>query len=541
MYKLFLVEDEIVTREGIRDSVDWESAGFQFVGDAPDGEAALPLIIEQHPDIVITDIKMPFMDGLELTRILKEQLPEIRVIILSGHDEFEFAKKAIPLEVSEYLLKPITREELLAALQSVARQIDRERQEQDHLLDLLAKLHAQQELLQEKLLLRLITGGIDTTDAVEQSQRLHIAILAPAYLVMLLRFGTAGASPVDYTRHHSLRQAAVGAVRKNPDVLWFYKDLDELILIIKGGPHSPLAEEAQFLSRLVTDALSVDPDCIVQIGIGSRCERLTSLHESYSTAVAALARPGAPGEGVSEVERMDVRQLTDFPILTGESIEHYLHVETLDGFDAFFEQTIEPLREAIEQSRVYRNYAFTHAVFTCASFIRQMGGNAFHVLKDLDYLEDRLSELHGIGDFKARLMEFIAAALAFRDTQVLNLHSSLVWEAKAFLQDNFSNPDISLQMVADHVGMSASHFSRVFSQEIGQTYVEFLTGLRIERAKELLCTTNLRAYQIAEAVGYNDPHYFSAVFKRTMDCSPSEYRESRRLLAAKPSSPEPAR
>jgi two-component system response regulator YesN len=115
----------------------------------------------------------------------------------------------------------------------------------------------------------------------------------------------------------------------------------------------------------------------------------------------------------------------------------------------------------------------------------------------------------------------------------------VVWEAKAFLRENFQNPDISLQMVADHVGMSASHLSRVFSQEEGQTYVEYLTALRIDRAQELLATTNLRAYQIAESVGYNDPHYFSAVFKRITDLSPSDYRERRRPVP--PGSPtEPA-
>jgi two-component system response regulator YesN len=534
MYKLFLVEDEIVTREGIRDAVDWGEAGFEFAGDAPDGEAALPLILEARPDIVITDIKMPFMDGLELTGILREQMPELKVLILSGHDEFEFAKKAIPLEVSDYLLKPITREELLTALHNVARQLDRERQEQAHLHDLLAKLQSQQELLQEKLLLRLVTGGIDATDAVEQSQRLHVNIVAAGYLVMLLHFEVSGGPAADYTRYHDLRLAAVSAVNKNPDVLWFYKDLDELILIIKGGPHSPLAEEAQFLSRLITDTLSTDSDCVVHIGIGSRCERLTSLPESYAAAQQVLARGG------SSTFEAGKTPLTDFPLLSRESIERFLHVETSGEFDAFFDQTIVPLRDAIENSQVYRNYVFTHVVFTCGSFIKQMGGNAFHVLKDLDYLEDRLSDLDGFSDFKTRLMDVVVAALDFRDAQVVNLHSSLVWEAKAFLRDNFHNPDISLQMVADHIGMSASHFSRVFSQEEGQTYVEYLTALRIERAEELLCTTNLRAYQIAENVGYNDPHYFSAVFKRITDFTPSEYRERRRPFAAKSPEPEPA-
>jgi two-component system, response regulator YesN len=127
-YKVFLVEDEIVTREGIRDSVDWAAAGYEFCGEAPDGELALPLIRERRPETVITDIKMPFMDGLQLCRMLRETLPATKIIILSGHDEFRYAQEAIQVGVTEYLLKPIVPQDLLAALRKVAQQIDQERE-----------------------------------------------------------------------------------------------------------------------------------------------------------------------------------------------------------------------------------------------------------------------------------------------------------------------------------------------------------------------------------------------------------------------------
>ncbi|KPV50660.1 hypothetical protein SE17_25610, partial [Kouleothrix aurantiaca] len=127
-YKVFLVEDEIVTREGIRDTIDWAAAGYQFCGEAPDGEMALPLIRERQPETVITDIKMPFMDGLQLCRILRETLPSTKIIILSGHDEFKYAQEAIKIGVTEYLLKPIVPHDLIAALRKVAQQLSEERQ-----------------------------------------------------------------------------------------------------------------------------------------------------------------------------------------------------------------------------------------------------------------------------------------------------------------------------------------------------------------------------------------------------------------------------
>ena len=108
LYKVFLIEDEIVAREGIRDNVNWNAHGFQFSGDAPDGEIALSLLETTRPDLIITDIKMPFMDGLQLCKIVRERMPDTKIVILSGHDEFEYAHKAINLGVKEYILKPVT-------------------------------------------------------------------------------------------------------------------------------------------------------------------------------------------------------------------------------------------------------------------------------------------------------------------------------------------------------------------------------------------------------------------------------------------------
>src|SRR5215212_792816 len=169
-YKVFLVEDEIVTREGIRDTVDWAAAGYQFCGEAPDGEIALPLIYERRPETVITDIKMPFMDGLQLCRILRDTLPATKIIILSGHDEFKYAQEAIQIGVTEYLLKPIVPQDLLATLRKVAHQIDEERLTSAHLEALHAQMANHQSLLRERCLFNLVTGNSSAGDFIEQAR-----------------------------------------------------------------------------------------------------------------------------------------------------------------------------------------------------------------------------------------------------------------------------------------------------------------------------------------------------------------------------------
>src|SRR5690349_19299374 len=192
-YKVFLVEDEIVTREGIRDTVDWEAAGYQFCGEAPDGEIALPLIYERRPETVITDIKMPFMDGLQLCRILRETLPATKLIILSGHDEFKYAQEAIQVGVTEYLLKPIVPLELLAALRRVAHQIDEERETSAHMQALQAEMVTQRSMLRERCLLDLVTGTSSSADFIEHAQSLGIDLLASWYQVLIIRAAVPGA------------------------------------------------------------------------------------------------------------------------------------------------------------------------------------------------------------------------------------------------------------------------------------------------------------------------------------------------------------
>ena len=132
--KIFLVEDEIVIRNGIKNSIEWEKEGYEFVGEASDGELAYPMILKEKPDILITDIRMPFMDGLELSRLAKQELPDIRILILSGYDEFDYAKEAIRIGVTEYLLKPVSASKLLDSLKGVSQLIRQEKEEKERIL-----------------------------------------------------------------------------------------------------------------------------------------------------------------------------------------------------------------------------------------------------------------------------------------------------------------------------------------------------------------------------------------------------------------------
>ena len=159
MYKVFVVDDEIVIREGLRNNIDWEENGFQLVGEAPDGEIALPMIRDEKPDILITDIRMPFLDGIALCREVRRVMPWIQIVILSGFDSFEYAKQAISLGVQEYLLKPISSDELKSVLSRLVKSIEKEQMERQDLEKLRQQMRNGKMLVQEQIISNVIMNG----------------------------------------------------------------------------------------------------------------------------------------------------------------------------------------------------------------------------------------------------------------------------------------------------------------------------------------------------------------------------------------------
>ena len=187
MIKVFLVEDEMLIREGIKNSIQWEKEGYEFVGEASDGELALPMILKEKPDILITDIRMPFMTGLELSRLVKQELPWTKILIISGYDDFEYAKEAIRVGVTEYLLKPISSVKLLETLQSVSEEIFQERKERD-LRDIYQQeMQENTELKKMKFFSRLLSGDFSLAEALEEGKEFGMNLSAQMYQIILFK------------------------------------------------------------------------------------------------------------------------------------------------------------------------------------------------------------------------------------------------------------------------------------------------------------------------------------------------------------------
>jgi two-component system response regulator YesN len=520
LHKVFLVEDEIVAREGIRDNVDWKANGFEFCGEAPDGEIALPRLQASQPDVLITDIKMPFMDGLQLCRIVRERMPWVKIIILSGHDEFEYAQEAIKLGVTEYLLKPVSVQDLHNVLQKLASWIEQEREEQESLQKLRDQVEENRAILRERFLLKLVMGAVSSAEAIEQSQWLGLDLIARCYLAAVIKVELRNPSEqFDYYEYRQVQRIVSDLVGNNPDVFLLKKDLEELVLLMKGNTPEYLQEERDFLIEQIGRRVQ-ETRCKLTVGVGTPKQRLTDIHHSFVEALVDVQNAISEHK-IDSGKEADTAELLK---VDKSAVEDYLRCGVKEDFDDFFDAFIRPLGETALRSYLIKNYIFMDLVVITARFVTELGGTIEQVIPEFNHLETVLANIKTIEQTKEQAQKILSNALTFRDDQTDSQYVSMIQRAKEYIGAHYVDPSMSLGQVAAHVYLSPCHFSAVFSQETRRTFREYLTDLRIKKAKELLRTTTLKSREICYQVGYTDPHYFSYVFKKNTGLTPTEFR-----------------
>jgi two-component system, response regulator YesN len=519
-YKVFFVEDEIITREGIRDNVDWRASGFEFCGEAADGEMALPLLRATQPDVLITDIKMPFMDGLQLSKIVRERMPWVKIIILSGHDEFEYAQKAVSLGITDYLLKPVTVQKLQTVLEKLTVQLDRERKEQDNLKKLQEQMEDNRAMLRERLLFKLVVGAVSPADAVENGQMLGLDLIARHYLVVILKLELIDRTEqYDHDEYQQVQRVLMELAEKNPDIYVLKRDWGDLILIMKGSTSEYLEEERDLLLEEASQSVAMTRYQL-SIGVGASKGRIADICQSFVEALVNIQNPiNKSGAGLNQaVEREELLKVDK------TAVENYLRCGVKDDFGNFFTAYLHPLGEMALKSTLIKNYIFVDLILATAKVVHELGGEIDNIVPELNSIETILANVKTVEQLREQAYKIISVALAYRDSQPNGQHTHLIRQAKGYIEHHYTDPELSLNEVAAQANLSASHFSAVFSQETCQTFKEYLTEVRMNKAKELLRMTTLRSADIAYQVGYNDPHYFSSVFKKNTGLSPIEFR-----------------
>lgn len=528
MYRLMLVDDETDILEGMKEIVDWEASGFQLVAEADNGVDALLLAEQTRPDLVITDVRMRFMDGLEMVERMRAFLPMTQYIVVSGYDDFEYARKSIQMKISDYVLKPICASEFQEVLARAKQALDDEHQRHNS-VQLMNRIFSDSlPVLREQLLCSLMSGGMDDISVRAAAARYELPLDAERYAVAVLRISPGGDNGLSGDEE-LVRLAVVRIVREvlgeriACHVFNYNGRVAVLAMLREPQSMSELLVLMETVSTVVRDYLGV----FVTAGVGEMCENLSDIPSSCAQAITALnhwalldespviyirdlkPRPGAPLQ-------MDSRALSRLStaIRTRQKDEIAQQVRVLiDRLRgekiSFGEYQTYMLEVYVEVMRVARDMQveLPHADSPSGSLVRD-----YLEARDLDSAEEMLLKLC------LNVAEAIGAGRRENGAQIVR-------QALGLIEQGMGEEALSIERVCEALNVSPAYLRALFKREIGQTFHQYLTGLRMNRAMDLLRTTTLKTGEIAQKIGLGEASYFSYAFKKHFGISPSQVRK----------------
>lgn len=545
MLKIFLAEDEVVVRETIKRMIPWEELGFELVGEAADGEMALPLLLRQQPDLLITDIKMPFMDGLTLARLAKKEIPGLKVVILSGYDDFNYAKRAIGIGVEDYLLKPITKNALIERLSEIRSRYEHEKTQKEYYEKFQREMQAYEKNSSRDFFEALVGGSMDMMEVYKRAEKLGLDIVAEAYNVLIFTMNCDEDFSGQRDEYSSWEAESLELLENffagHSSAMLFRSNIFSYGVLLK-GQRETIEENTRACVDEIRKILSrQDGRREWFLAVGQSVDRLSQIQKSYHTASRAFSQrylydenilyydemetmehPGgqAETEDNAYLQKVDVNALN--PAILQKFLSNGLQEET-ENFvkDYFYAIGQEPM-----ESLVFRNYVILNVRFSVISFIKGLGCDT-NEMESADTEEVLAESGKNMESAIAYAKKMISQAIEIRDQNSGNKNRSILKTAVDFIDSHYMDEEISLNTVANVANVSSNHFSALFSQNMGQTFIEYLTTLRMNKAKELLRCTGMRSSEIAGEIGYKDAHYFSYLFKKTQGMTPSDYRKAR--------------
>ena len=431
MIKVFLVEDEKIIRKSIKNNVKWEENGFEFAGEAPDGEMALPMIEKLHPDIVITDIKMPFIDGLELSDILKKKMPKIQIIILSGYGEFDYAKEAIKIGVTDYLTKPVTGEQLLEALNKVKQKLDKKKRQEEDIKKLQKNIKTQMKNMRYQFFGNLIRGKISVSKLMEQGNELGIDLMAPAYNFMLFKIFSKNENDTEAVYDLRTKEDAIveEVSSQFENMIVFHRVTEGYVLMIKAQNKEETIQVAKDYVAALTKRMKKEKELQWFAGIGRAVERLHNLSESYDSASKAFAYQyqSSGNEAVffdkldnEKIERAEDLQQVDFTKVNSESLEEFLKNGKEEAVHLFVEDYTKTLGKSNMDSFMFCQYMLINIQVGVMKFVEKMGvekANIDRTFKDYKQQiaavstgEKAAEYIESVGNWQGTASELLAAA-----------------------------------------------------------------------------------------------------------------------------------
>lgn len=538
MYHILLVDDEILVRDAIRENIDWEGMDCELVGDCENGQQAAEFVKSHHVDIVLTDICMPYMDGMELSHFLHDNYPDIVIVIFSGFGEFEYAKKAIQYNVSEYMLKPITAMELRGVIGKMKEKVDQRRQEKKKLEKLTRTSRDYRKnahIIRSKAIEALVSCTRDVQESLKQLGEMGIALDAPSYRVAVFDMDLySDLYQVDMEkRQESALMAFVLfnvtdeiVTRENAGIA--YQEGNNRVCILFMGEHSrDFSERILCICREIRQKVREVIGIEVSAGIGGWVKKPEELLNSHNLAEKAIRyRYLLGGNLLLDMEEKS----TDGRISLEDSLNS-LTIALKTGNREGMNLALAKMEQDIKDAMVEKPQAcislqrIVRAAESCRERIASDGGDS---AGKGDELIRQITEQKTFQQAAALVKEYVGGI--FDELAEINSSSGQRQAALAldYIQNRYMDPDLNLNGICSYLNISTSYFSTIFKEVTGETFIEALSRTRMEKAKELLENTTLKNYEIAEKVGFSDPHYFGISFKKMTGKTPTEYSREKR-------------
>ncbi len=530
-YSVLLVDDEEDVFQVIMKKLDWESMGFHIAGYARNGVEAMEMAEELQVDVVMTDIKMPYMDGLTLCKKLKELYPRIKVIIFSGFDEFEYAREAIKIEAEEYILKPINSNELREVFERIKANLDKELDEKRNIDKLRDYYMESLPVLQENFYTSLIDGRL-SEDLIERYARNYqIELTGSYYVITILHISKTNVEAENTMEPYLLAVSVKRLAEEQLEGVWNSKVmtyLRDIIIITQIPDKESMTRFTDTMDKICKMAKRVC-HAYVTAGIGHICNQPVQLPLSYQGAKSAISYRVLYGNTRAiNIAEMDPQENADIPWEEPYIKDILRKIKLGDA---------KPLHTAIEEfiSQMINNkmslQKYRILVMELITEIFRFGAN------NQMNLEDIFGENNDVY-LQAMQLESPQALGQWLDDYCCKMQNQVLHErqdtTKAFVEkaidyvkEHYSDQNLSIETVCSHLNVSAAYFSTIFKKETGKTFINYLTDYRMEEAVDLLLTRNEKTYIIAEKVGYSDANYFSYAFKKQFGMSPSKYKASK--------------
>lgn len=536
-YKILLVDDEEEIRRGIINKIKWEELGFRVVGEAENGMEALDVIDKTLPDIVFTDIKMPFMDGIKLAENIKYRFPTTKVVILSGFDDFEYAQTAIKLGVMRYILKPINSIEMNEILKELKMLLDEEILSINNIETLKLNYQKSLPLVRERFLNYWITEYVAEEIIQENITSLELDITMDSLAVAVIRPDefVKGIEDSNLARHKSLLKIAIfnmceEVVNLKKLGIVFMK-MNEIVLIMSiEDEQSPKINKEIFLGLdQIRATVQKYLNTTVTIGVGTACATKPMLYKSYIDAVAALDYTVIIGSNkiiyIDDIEPVHSRE-----IAFTETDERTLLATVKVGDIKQIEEAISLLVGKIEGMTLALN-DYQLYILDIISSILKLKKTMELDSSVLFNKEDNFLVIINSFKTKEEIKEWlfsVCTLLAKEISAKRNTNKNeLIEKAKEYMKQNYFDEELSAEKLCNYLHISTNYFSALFKKETKFTFTNYLTLIRIDKAKQLLRTSELKTFDIASRVGYSEGHYFSYVFKKITGISPTEYRNGK--------------